>query len=76
MNREPGETVVFSWITWPSRAVRDEGWMGCRLTDHQSMVGVAAPSNNSRHHSDPALLYDNHRCRGVFAGPPPGRGFF
>ena len=26
VKREPEETVVFSWITWPSRAVRDEQW--------------------------------------------------
>jgi uncharacterized protein YbaA (DUF1428 family) len=26
VKREPNETVVFSWVTWPSRAVRDAGW--------------------------------------------------
>ena len=27
VQRKDDETVVFSWITWPSRAVRDEGMM-------------------------------------------------
>jgi uncharacterized protein YbaA (DUF1428 family) len=26
VKREAEETVVFAWIAWPSKAVRDEGW--------------------------------------------------
>lgn len=26
VKREDNEAVVFSWITWPSRQVRDAGW--------------------------------------------------
>jgi uncharacterized protein YbaA (DUF1428 family) len=26
VKREADETVVFSWVTWPSRQVRDEAW--------------------------------------------------
>lgn len=26
VKREPDETVVFSWLTWPSKQVRDDAW--------------------------------------------------
>ena len=26
VKREDSETIVFSWIKWPSKAVRDEAW--------------------------------------------------
>ena len=26
VKREESESIVFSWVTWPSRAVRDEAW--------------------------------------------------
>ena len=26
VQREPGERVVFSWVVWPSREARNQGW--------------------------------------------------
>jgi uncharacterized protein YbaA (DUF1428 family) len=26
VKREETESIVFSWVTWPSRAAREEGW--------------------------------------------------
>ena len=35
VQRKPDETVVFSWVVWPSKAVRDEGMK--RVMDDPSM---------------------------------------
>jgi uncharacterized protein YbaA (DUF1428 family) len=41
VKREPDETVVFSWVTWPSRAARDEGWK--KLMADPKMASMKAP---------------------------------
>ncbi len=44
--REPGETVVSSWITWASRPVRDEGWQ--KVTSDPRMADMQMPFDGKR----------------------------
>jgi uncharacterized protein YbaA (DUF1428 family) len=37
VQKKPDETVVFSWITWPSKAARDEGWAKMMQDGRMSM---------------------------------------
>jgi uncharacterized protein YbaA (DUF1428 family) len=39
VKREPSETVVFSWISWPSRALRDDAWKKI-MADPRMQPGV------------------------------------
>jgi uncharacterized protein YbaA (DUF1428 family) len=43
---EAGETVVFSWIVWPSKAVRDEG--GKKMMADPRMKMDGAPFDGKR----------------------------
>ena len=45
---EPDETVVFSWITWPSRAVRDEGMKKVMAEMSSRPDGNAMPFDGKR----------------------------
>ncbi len=40
VKREPNETVVFSWITWPSKAVRDDATKKAMDELHQMFEGM------------------------------------
>ena len=44
--RRDGESVVFSWITWPSKAVRDAGMK--RVFEDPRMEGEEMPWDGSR----------------------------
>lgn len=47
VQRKPEESVVFSWITWPSRAVRDEG-MKKSMADPRMQPGSDMPFDGQR----------------------------
>lgn len=46
VKREPHETVVFSWIVWPSKVVRDTG-MKAAMEDKR-LAGVQMPFDGKR----------------------------
>lgn len=45
---EPQETVVFSWVTWPSRAARDEGWKNVMTDPRMQSDAGAMPFDGKR----------------------------
>ena len=47
VKREPGEAVVFSWITWPSRAARDDGWKAAMADPRMQPGASPMPSSTS-----------------------------
>lgn len=48
VRRKEGETVVFSWITWPSRAARDQGWEKVMKDSRMSLEANPMPFDSTR----------------------------
>jgi uncharacterized protein YbaA (DUF1428 family) len=46
VQRKNGETVVFGWINWPSRSVRDQGMK--KAMDDPRMQGLEMPCDGQR----------------------------
>ncbi|MEC9342641.1 MAG: DUF1428 domain-containing protein [Pseudomonadota bacterium] len=46
VKREDGETVVFSWVTWPSKAVRDAGHK--KMMEDPRMAQMTMPFDGKR----------------------------
>jgi uncharacterized protein YbaA (DUF1428 family) len=51
VKKQPDETVVFSWVTWPSRAVRDEGMQKVMVDPRMQ------PENNPMPFDGKRLIY-------------------
>jgi uncharacterized protein YbaA (DUF1428 family) len=51
VKRKDDETVIFSWITWPSRQVRDDAWK--KVMDDPRM----RPENNPMPFDGKRLIY-------------------
>jgi len=45
---EAGETVVFSWVSWPSRATRDAGWKKVMADPRMSPEAMKMPFDGKR----------------------------
>jgi uncharacterized protein YbaA (DUF1428 family) len=43
---EPGETVVFSWLTWPDRATADAAWE--KMQNDPAMANMDMPFDGKR----------------------------
>ena len=48
VKREANETVVFSWVTWPSRAVRDAGWQQVMADPRMNSANNPMPFDGKR----------------------------
>ena len=48
VKREDSESVVFSWITWPSKAVRDEAWAKLMTDERLSSEANPMPFDGKR----------------------------
>ena len=48
VQRKDDETVVFSWITWPSKQVRDEAWKKVMVDPRMSQDNNPMPFDGKR----------------------------
>ncbi|MGL4239678.1 MAG: DUF1428 domain-containing protein [Beijerinckiaceae bacterium] len=48
VKKESDETVVFSWVLWPSKAVRDEGWQKMMADPRMQPGAMTMPFDGKR----------------------------